>query len=120
MADTLTITLLVLSAAAQVLLMLISVYFAVRIARAVGTFWAWILVVVAFVMLTLRNLLSLALTLSLPPEQLSALIEQLGPASIWPSQIISVVGTILLVLGMYGIERIFVKPKKAQSTTNQT
>lgn len=120
MADILTITLLVLSAAAQVLLMLMAVYFAVRIARAVGTFWAWILMVAAFFLLTMRNVFSLALTLSLPPEELSALIERLGPASIWPNQIISVAAAVLLVFATYGIQRIFEKPKKAQSDTNQT
>jgi hypothetical protein len=71
-------------------------------------------VVAAFALLTLRNVLSLALTLSLPAEQLSALLEQLGPASIWPNQIISVTSATLLVLGMYGLLRIFGKPKRAE------
>lgn len=116
MVDTSIIAFLATSATAQVFLAGITVYFAVKITRAVGSFWAWTLIVVAFVLNTLRNVSSLALTVSLPPEQLAQLIEQLSWVAVWPSQVLNIAAAVLLAAGMFGLMRIFEKREAATST----
>ncbi len=111
MVDSSIITFLAITATAQVLLAAVAVYFAVKITRAVGSFWAWSLIVVSFILNTLRNVSSLALTITLPPDQLAKLIEQLSWVAVWPSQVLNLVAAILLAAGMYGLMRVFERRK---------
>lgn len=104
--------LLLLSATVQVAGMLATIYFAYRITRIIGTFFAWTLLIISFLLLTLRNISSLALIFVLPPEDVSRLIEQIGPTGIWPSQVASLVASILLPVSIYKVKKIFEQQKK--------
>lgn len=107
MVDVVIISLLLLSSLVQLGATLGAVYFAYRITRIIGTFRAWTLVISAFVLLTLRNVSSLLLTLSLPPEQLASILEAIGPTGLWPSQLINIGASVLLLVGMYGLVKTF-------------
>ncbi len=54
------------------------VFYAYRVTKLTGSFRAWTLIIAAFTLLTIRNVVSLFLTLSLPADQLSSLIESIG------------------------------------------
>jgi hypothetical protein len=90
-----------------------TVYFAYRITRLIGNFLAWTLIIVAFLLLTLRNVASLVVLLILPPEDLNRLIDQLGPAGVWPSQLASIGASILLMVGFYQLRKLFERKSKS-------
>ena len=101
-------------AAFQLLMITLAIYYAYRIAKIIGSFWAWSLLIVSFVLTLGRNLLSLALLIPLPEDKLRALLNSLGPAAIWPSQILSILTSLLLTGAMYGLHQLFQKKKATQ------
>src|SRR5438105_7074686 len=104
-------------AAFQLLLIILAIYYAYRVAKIIGSFWAWSLLIISFVLTLGRNLLSLALLIPLPEDKLRALVNSLGPAAIWPGQILSIVTSVLLTMAMYGLHKIF--QKRASHTVEQ-
>ena len=66
-------------AAFQLLMITLAIYYAYRIAKIIGSFWAWSLLIVSFVLTLGRNLLSLALLIPLPEDKLRALLDS-GPS----------------------------------------
>ena len=54
------------------------VFYAYRVTKLTGSFRAWTLIIAAFTLLTIRSIVSLFLTLSLPADQLASLIESIG------------------------------------------
>src|SRR5437773_2111667 len=102
-------------AAFQLLMITLAIYYAYRIAKIIGSFWAWSLLIVSFVLTLGRNLLSLALLIPLPEDKLRALLNSLGPAAIWRSQILSILTSLLLTGAMYGLHQLFNKKKTTQS-----
>src|SRR2546428_11661340 len=51
------------------------VFYAYRVTKLAGAFCAWTLIIVAFTILTIRNVVFLFLSLSLPADQLASLID---------------------------------------------
>ena len=103
-----------LNPALQIVFLSIAIYYAVTIARRVGTFWAWTLLVAAFALDATRNAISLALLFALPHDQLVALVNQLGPLSVWQSLSVGTLAVIFLASGMYGLSKIFQRLQKQQ------
>jgi hypothetical protein len=68
----------------QLPLVALAIYYAYRISRLIGSFWAWSLLSLSFVLTLGRNLLSLSLLipLSLSEHQMEALFNSTGPAVI--------------------------------------
>ncbi len=82
-------------------------YYAYRVTRTTGSFRAWTLIIASFVLLTIRNVVSLLLTLSLPPDQLASLIESIGTNAIVLSQVVNVSAGVALFIGVFGLARRF-------------
>ncbi len=98
--------------AVQLILQASVAYYAYRVTRTTGSFRAWTLIIASFVLLTVRNVVSLLLTLSLPPAQLASLIESIGINVIVVGQIVNVTAGVVLFLGVFGVARRFEnKPK---------
>src|SRR5437016_13342734 len=90
-------------AALQLLLVMLATYYAYRIGRLIGSFRAWSLLILSFVLTLGRNLLSLYQLIQMPVDKLIALINSFGPAAVWPGQILSIVTSVLLAMAMYGL-----------------
>ncbi len=82
-------------------------YYAYRVTKLTGSFRAWTLIIAAFALLTVRNVVSLFLTLSLPSDQVSSLIESVGVATTIMSSAINVAAGVVLFLGMFGLVKRF-------------
>ncbi len=93
--------------AVQLILQAGVVYYAYRVTRTTGSFRAWTLIIASFVLLTVRNVVSLLQTLSLPPDQLASLIVSIGINVIVVSQIVNVAAGVILFLGVFGLARRF-------------
>jgi hypothetical protein len=89
------------------------VFYAYRVTRLTGSFRAWTLIIAAFTLLTIRNVVSLFLTLSLPADQLSSLIESIGVITTIASSAVNVAAGVALFLGMFGLAKRFEKQSKA-------
>jgi hypothetical protein len=66
-------------------------FYAYRVTKLTGSFRAWTLIMAAFTILTVRNVVSLLLSLSLPADQVASLIESVGVVTIIASSAINVV-----------------------------
>src|SRR5206468_1883765 len=55
-------------------------FYAYRVTKLTGSFRAWTLIIAAFALLTVRNVVSLLFELMLPTDQISTLIESVGDA----------------------------------------
>src|SRR2546425_7661686 len=88
-------------------------YYAYRVTKLTGSFRAWTLIIAAFALLTVRNVVSLFLTLSLPPDQLSSLIESVGAFSTIVSSAVNVAAGLVLFLGMFGLVKRFESQPKS-------
>jgi hypothetical protein len=105
----------------QIFLIVVAIYYAYRVTRLIGSFWAWSLLILTFVLTLGRNLLSLTLLLGLSEDQIVAQFNSLGTAAVWPGQILTIVTSVLLTISMYGIHQIFSRRatksvKQVQST----
>ncbi len=82
-------------------------YYAYRVTKSTGSFRAWTLIISAFALLTIRNVVSLFLTLSLPADQLSSLIESIGVGTTILSSVINTAAVVILFLGIFGLVKRF-------------
>jgi hypothetical protein len=83
------------------------VFYAYRISRSVGTFWAWSLLIVAFSLFALRNFTTFAFAVSIPPQQLDAGLSQFSLTSYWPGALINETAYLTLMVSMFGLDKIF-------------
>lgn len=112
MVDPVVIPTLYFAAVLQVILTAAVAYYALRVTRLTGSFRAWTLIISAFALLTVRNVISLALTLTLPADQLGALIDSIGSTATIASQLVNVTATVALFLGMFGLVKRFESQSK--------
>jgi hypothetical protein len=89
------------------------VLYAYRVTKLTGSFRAWTLIIAAFTLLTIRNVVSLFLTLSLPADQLSSLIESIGVVTLIASSAVNIAAGVALFLGMFGLVKRFENQSKA-------
>lgn len=114
MADYTTIYVLVGLSVAQASLTVAAAYFAYQITKAVGVFWAWGFIVAAFAVNAVQSSISVATIAFYPPDQIEALLAQFNGLQIWSGQLISILTSVLLVTGMFGLRGIFLRPKTAE------
>ncbi|HZD12444.1 MAG TPA: hypothetical protein VE177_02870 [Candidatus Binatus sp.] len=107
-------TLYFLSALQLVFQALVFVY-AYKVTRVTGSFRAWTLIIAAFAVLTVRNVVSLFLTLSLPPDQISSLIESVGLTTTILSTVVNLVAGVALFLGFFGLAQRFQSQSKGSA-----
>jgi hypothetical protein len=88
------------------------VFYAYRVTKLTGSFRAWTLVIAAFTLLTIRNVVSLVLSLSLPADQLTSLIESIGAVTIILSSVVNIAAGVALFLGMFGLAKRFESQSK--------
>ena len=89
------------------------VFYAYRVTKLTGSFRAWTLIIGAFTLLTIRNVVSLFLTLSLPADQLASLIESIGVVTTIASSAVNIAAGVALFLGMFGLAKRFENQSKA-------
>ena len=83
------------------------VFYAYRVTKLTGSFRAWTLIIAAFTLLTIRNVVSLFLTLSLPADQLASLIESIGVVTTIASSAVNILAGVALFLGMFSLVKRF-------------
>ena len=91
----------------QLILQAGATYYAYRVTRTTGSFRAWTLIIAAFLLLTLRNVVSLLMSLTLPADQVTSLIESIGVGTIVIGQIVNVTAGVVLFLGVFGLAKRF-------------
>src|SRR5947199_9800512 len=112
MLDPIVVPTLYFIAIFQLILQAAVFYYAYRVTKMTGSFRAWTLIILAFDLLTVRNVVSLILTLSLPADQVSSLIESVGLTTTIVSSATNVAASIALFLAIFGLVRIFkIHPK---------
>jgi len=89
------------------------VFYAYRVTKLTGSFRAWTLIIAAFTLLTIRNVVSLVLSLSLPADQLTSLIESVGVVTMILSSAVNIAAGVALFLGMFGLVKRFENQSKA-------
>src|SRR6266850_5318515 len=109
MADYTVVYVLVGLSVVQTWLTLTAAYFAYQITKAVGVFWAWAFIVAAFAVNAVQNIMSVLTIAFYPPEQLAALLAQFSAVQIWSGQLISLLTAALLMTGMFGLRKIFIR-----------
>src|SRR5216683_1402774 len=97
----------------QLILQAAVVFYAYRVTKLTGSFRAWTLIIAAFTLFTIRNVVSLFLTLSLPADQLSSLIESIGVVTLILSSAVNIAAGVALFLGMFGLVKRFENQSKA-------
>jgi hypothetical protein len=113
MADPVVISTLYFISVFQLILQAGVVFYAYRVTRLTGSFRAWTLIIAAFTLLTIRNVVSLVLSLSLPADQLAALIDSVGIVTLILSSAVNIVAGLALFLGMFGLVKRFENQSKA-------
>src|SRR5438034_8440821 len=103
MLDPIVVPTLYFIAIFQLILQAAVFYYAYRVTKMTGSFRAWTLIILAFALLTVRNVVSLILTLSLPADQVSSLIESVEVPTTTPSSAISVPASLALFREMFGL-----------------
>jgi hypothetical protein len=88
-------------------------FYAYRISKITGSFRAWTLIIIAFAVLTIRNVVSLMLTLTLPADQVATLIESIGVTTTIVSSAVNLVAAVALFLGFFGLVKRFQNPPKS-------
>jgi len=107
MVDTVVISTLYFISVFQLILQAGAVFYAYRVTRLTGSFRAWTLIIAAFTLLTVRNVVSLLLSLSLPADQLTALIDSVGVVTMILSSAVNIAAGVALFLGMLGLVKRF-------------
>ena len=102
-------------AALQLLLVMLATYYAYRIGRLIGSFRAWSLLILSFVLTLGQNLLGLSTLIQMPEDKIVALFNQSSSTVIWTGQILSMLPSILLTISMYGLHQIFKKKAATRS-----
>jgi hypothetical protein len=113
MADTVVISTLYFISVFQLILQAGVLFYAYRVTKLTGSFRAWTLIIAAFTLLTLQNIFSLFYTLSLPADQLTALINSIGMVTLILSSTVNIAAGVSLFLGMFGLAKRFEKQSKA-------
>jgi hypothetical protein len=113
MTDTVVISTLYFISVFQLILQAGVVFYAYRVTKLTGSFRAWTLIIGAFTLLTIRNVVSLFLTLSLPADQLTALIDSIGVVTTILSSAVNIAAGVALFLGMFGLVKRFENQSKA-------
>src|SRR3989442_5591635 len=90
MVDTVVISTLYFISVFQLILQAGVVFYAYRVTKLTGSFRAWTMIIIAFTILTIRNVVSLFLSLSLPADQLASLIDSVGVVTIISSSAVNV------------------------------
>ena len=88
--------------------------YAYKVTRITGSFQAWTLIIAAFAILTVRSVVSLFMTLSLPADQVSTLIESVGVTTTLVSSIVNLAAGIALFLGFFGLAKRFQAQAKSK------
>ncbi len=114
MLDPIVIPTLYFVSVVQLVLQALVFLYAYKVTRITGSFQAWTLIIAAFAMLTIRNVVSLFLTLSLPADQVSSLIESVGVTTTIVSTIVNLVAGIALFLGFFGLAQRFQSQAKSK------
>jgi hypothetical protein len=83
------------------------VFYAYKVTRITGSFRAWTLIIAAFSLLTIQSVVGLALTLSLPADQIATLISSLGVTTTILSSMVTAIAGALLFLGVFGLAKRF-------------
>jgi hypothetical protein len=111
--DTVVISTLYFISVFQLILQAGVVFYAYRVTKLTGSFRAWTLIIAAFTLLTIRNVVSLILSLSLPADQLTALINSIGVVTLILSSAVNIAAGVALFLGMFGLVKRFENQPKA-------
>src|SRR5712664_2708238 len=107
MVDPIVIPTLYFISVVQLVLQVLVFLYAYKVTRITGSFRAWTLLIAAFAILTVRNVVSLFLMLSLPADQVGALIDSVGVTTTILSQIVNLAAGIALFLGFFGLAQRF-------------
>jgi len=91
------------------------VYYALRVTKITGSFRAWTMIIAAFIILTVRNVISLFLTLSLPADQLGSLIDSIGVTTTIVTQVVNVAAVVILFVGFFSLVKRFETQTKPPS-----
>src|SRR2546426_12573266 len=83
------------------------VFYAYEVQRITGSFRAWTLIIAAFSLLTIQSVVGLALTLSLPADQIANLVSSVGAATTILSSAITAIAGALLFFGVFGLAKRF-------------
>src|SRR5712691_9078642 len=78
------------------------VFYAYKVTRITGSFCAWTWIIEAFSLLTIQNGVGLALTLSLPADQIANLISSVGATTTILSSLVTAIAGALLFFGFFG------------------
>ncbi len=119
MLDPIVIPTLYFATVVQLILQAGVVWYAYRVTKITGSFRAWTLIIAAFVLLTIRNVVSLILTFLLNPNEVASLIESIGVGTTIASQIINVTAGVILFLGMFSLVKRFESQSKSTGTKSQ-
>lgn len=114
MVDPVVIPTLYFLAVLQLVFQALIFFYAYRVTKITGSFRAWTLIVLGLAILTIRNVVSLVLTLTLPVDQVSSLIDSVGVTSIIVSTFVDLAAGLVMFLGFFGLVRRFQsQPKPA-------
>src|SRR5947199_10390242 len=107
MVDTVVISTLYFISVFQLILQAGVVFYAYRGTKLTGSFRAWTLIIAAFGLLTVRNVVDLRFERMRPTDQISTRIEWVGVTATSLSSAVNLVAGVALVLGMFGLVKRF-------------
>src|SRR6267143_2937479 len=107
MLDPIVIPTLYFVSVVQLVLQALVFLYAYKVTKITGSFRAWTLIIAAFAILTVRSVVSLFMTLSLPADQVSTLIESVGATTTILSSIVNLAAGVALFLGFFGLAQRF-------------
>ena len=107
MLDPIVIPTLYFVSVVQLVLQALVFLYAYKVTKITGSFRAWTLIIAAFAILTVRSVVSLFMTLSLPANQVSTLIESVGVTTTILSSIVNLAAGVALFLGFFGLAKRF-------------
>jgi len=114
MLDPIVIPTLYFVSVVQLVLQALVFVYAYKVTRITGSFQAWTLIIAAFAILTVRSVVSLFMTLSLPADQVSTLIESVGVTTTLVSSVVNLAAGIALFLGFFGLAKRFQAQAKSK------
>src|SRR5438132_13585080 len=114
MLDPIVIPTLYFVSVVQLVLQALVFLYAYKVTKITGSFQAWTLIIAAFAILTVRSVVSLFMTLSLPADQVSTLIESVGVTTTLVSSVVNVAAGMSLLLGFFGLDKRLAAHAKSQ------
>jgi hypothetical protein len=91
----------------QGVLTIVAAYYAYRITRIVGVFWAWAFIVAASALSAFRAISSVGPVSFVPTKLVGPTLNEFSTGAIVFSEIINLSAAVLFAAGMYGLYRIF-------------